>query len=298
MGFDTRPVQEYPFVDRNHQQMAGLLTGVTPPVVALDLNRDPNRNRFFSTNGQPTYLNQFYVEGVINQEPVRGTSIRVIPEEAIEQTGIVTANPIMERGFGAGAYFVDSIRAGTNGFHGSLFERWSGSALRTRSFFDTLNSESSRFNYRTSSERPPVARWCSRSHLHLRLLGRHVRSRTADIACHRAAARYAEWKFQRGPRTQHLLAFHRQRKRSRSGRLLSERSHSDAVAEFHRGRHRPLPARAQPAGLVEQLLATTPYENDYQKADGRIDRFTRKTSMFLRYGYSNHHTLMNSGLAR
>lgn len=83
VGQDTRVVREIPVIDHNHQDLVQFETGVTPPLALLDIGADPDRNRFYSTNGQFPYLNQNYMDGVLNQEPYRDTAIRVVPEEMI-----------------------------------------------------------------------------------------------------------------------------------------------------------------------------------------------------------------------
>src|SRR5437763_430735 len=72
MGIGTRNVRELPVQDRNHQELVGLMQGVTPPTPAIDQVRDPERNRFFSTNGQSPTANLWESDGVDNQEHFRG----------------------------------------------------------------------------------------------------------------------------------------------------------------------------------------------------------------------------------
>src|SRR5439155_23775252 len=50
VGLTERTLHELPVVDRNHQQLIGLDSGITPPQPALDPARDPDRNRFYSAN--------------------------------------------------------------------------------------------------------------------------------------------------------------------------------------------------------------------------------------------------------
>ena len=60
---------ELPVADRNSQELVGLSSGVTPPEQALDTVRDPDRNRFYSTNGQLPGANLNMADGVANLEP-------------------------------------------------------------------------------------------------------------------------------------------------------------------------------------------------------------------------------------
>jgi hypothetical protein len=77
----SRPARfrDLPVIDRNNEQLTQLESGITPPTPALDLVTDPERNRFFSTNGQAATVNMFSVDGAMNWEPFRGSEIRVAP---------------------------------------------------------------------------------------------------------------------------------------------------------------------------------------------------------------------------
>src|SRR5581483_5885381 len=81
VGLNTRTVQELPVIDRNHQELVNLQPGVTPPVIAFPLTQDPSRQRKWEVNGQPYYANIQNIDGVVNYEPMRGTAVRVAPEE-------------------------------------------------------------------------------------------------------------------------------------------------------------------------------------------------------------------------
>jgi len=144
-ALDTRTIRELPVPDRNHQQLVGLQSGVTPPVQALDTVRDPDRNRFFSTNGQHPGSNLYMTDGTANLEPFRGTAVRVQPTESVQQKTVVTSNYAEDRGYAGGAIVNDVTRAGTNGIHGSLFEFYSGNILRARDPFSLASTPSPRY---------------------------------------------------------------------------------------------------------------------------------------------------------
>ena len=88
VGLNMRTVQELPVIDRNHQELANLQPGITPPDVRFPLTQDPSRQREWNTNGQPYYSNHQGLEGVTNYEPMRGTAVRVVPEEAVQQFNV------------------------------------------------------------------------------------------------------------------------------------------------------------------------------------------------------------------
>src|SRR5262249_32649138 len=121
--------------------------GITPPAPALDQARDPSRNRLYSANGQAPGANWSQIENVSNQEPFRGTAIRVQPTENMQDMQVATANRTPEKGFAGGAVVNDLSRAGTNEWHGSLFESYSGNALRARSPFNVAGNPDSKLVY-------------------------------------------------------------------------------------------------------------------------------------------------------
>ena len=141
VGLNMRTVQELPVIDRNHQELANLQPGVTPPDVRFPLTQDPSRQREWNTNGQPYYSNHQGLDGVTNYEPMRGTAIRVVPEEAVQQFNVASANYPADRGFAAGSLSQIVSRPGTNGWHGSLFEFHKNNDLIARSPFDATGNQ-------------------------------------------------------------------------------------------------------------------------------------------------------------
>src|SRR5581483_3984079 len=136
VGLNTRTVQELPVIDRNHQELVNLQPGVTPPVIAFPLTQDPSRQRKWEVNGQPYYANIQNIDGVVNYEPMRGTAVRVAPEEAVQQFNVSSANYPANQGFAAGSVSDIVTRPGANGWHGSLFEFHKDNNLVARGPFD------------------------------------------------------------------------------------------------------------------------------------------------------------------
>jgi hypothetical protein len=147
MGIDGRNLRELPIIDRNHQELIGLDTGITPPQPALDVPRDPERNRFAAVNGQPPTSNLWVTDGVMNQEPFRHTAVRVQPVESLQTLQMETASLRAERGFAGGGVFSSITRPGTNDWHGSLFEFHSNNQLRTRNYFNPEPNPDARLVY-------------------------------------------------------------------------------------------------------------------------------------------------------
>jgi hypothetical protein len=294
VGLGMRLVQELPVVDRNHQQLAGLEIGVTPPEIPEDTTFDPARNRIYSTEGQSPLLNQYFTEGLLNQEVVRGVAIRVIPEEAIEQTNLTVANPTMNKGFVGGAFFMDNMRSGTNGFHGSLFEFWNGNSLDTRSYISTVGI-SPRFTYNQFGAAGGGAIRKDRTFLFGSYEGTYQRGRQAELSTvPTTAALTGDFSAIPGitvyapmtgtPNGVGRIPF--------AGNVIPSvliDPFSAAVASF-------FPAPNLP-GFANNLVSNQPFQTDYQRFDGRLDhRVGDHMNLFLRYGYSNDYQLLNSPL--
>ncbi|MBV9503429.1 MAG: TonB-dependent receptor [Acidobacteriia bacterium] len=294
VGVDFRVLRELPIIDRNHQDLVQFTPGVTPPTPALDFATDPDRNRFYSTDGQSPWLNQNYVDGVTNQEFYRGTAVRIVPEEMIQQFNVSTTNLTMDKGFTAGAYTVDNSRGGGNSMHGSLFEFWSGNPVRTRNFFDTLDTNAPRFTYNQfgATVGGPIVR--DRLFYFGSYEGQYNRGDNTEIGT-LPTPQALTGNFSAIPG---LTLYSPNTGTSAGvgrvslGNVIPSsflNPTSAAIASL-------LPSPNQ-AGLVNNYVSNTPYQLDYQKADGRIDYLkSEHTSLFFRYGFSNNHAIETSPL--
>src|SRR5215472_10906599 len=289
----TRPVRELPVIDRNHLFLVGLQSGITPPVPALEFPIDPDRNPFYSNNGQSPFLNWYHIEGVINQEPFRGTPVRVMPTEGVQQLNISTSNLTMSKGFTGAAYIMDNTRGGTNNWHGSLWEFWSGNPLRSKNFFDNFNTDEPRFTWNqfgVSVGGPIIS---DKTFFFGTYEGMYERGALTSISTvPTAAARTGDFSaipgltlFDPGtgnPDGTARAAF--------GGNVIpggSINPTSAAITNF-------IPLPNQP-GLVNNFMTNTPFQNTYQKFDARVDQhFNDTTSAFVRYGYTNAYGTENS----
>ncbi len=291
----TRTVRELPVIDRNHQQLIGLESGITPPISVYDPIRDPERNRLFSTNGQEAWNNQFGMDGVVNQEPFRNTAIRVQPMETIQQTNISTASQTMEKGFQGGASVMNLTRGGTNGIHGSLFEFYSGNVLRTRPFYDTVSDSVPRFVHNQMGAAIGGSIVPDRTFFFGSYEGMFDNGRDALLTTvPTAAAIGGNFSGIPGltlfnPNTGTSSGFGRT---PFAGNMISPNQINRtwaAIARF-------IPAPNLP-GAFNNYLAEVPYRNHSNKADARLDqRFGEHTSAFLRYGFTNDWALAGSPL--
>jgi len=289
----SRTVRELPIGDRNEQQLTGLLSGVTPPVQGLTTVRDPDRNRFYSVNGQDPSSNLRELDGVANLEPFRGTAVRVQPLESVQQRTIVTSNYAPERGFAAGSIENNATRGGTNGIHGSLFEFHSGNWLRARNPFNGGGN--------------PDPHYVS-NQFGATLGGAIIPDRTFAFASY-------EGTYRRGGSTQvttvpvgsianfssipGLVLY-----QPRSGTAAGAGRTPFAGAVIPSSQINPtaaaiagfLPA-PNLAGFVNNYVTNVPVQDDAQRLDARVDhRIGDRTQAFLRYGYTNARVLEGSPL--
>ncbi|HWQ55583.1 MAG TPA: TonB-dependent receptor [Bryobacteraceae bacterium] len=293
LGVSSRTVRELPILDRNHQQLAQLQTGVTPPTATVPMAVDPAQNRFFSTNGQRPVINMWQTDGMHNWEPFRGTAIRVQPVESIQQMNMTTGSSNAEKGFSGGMIANTMTRPGTNGWHGSLFEFHSNNELRSRPFFNNEPFEKPRFTYNQFGGTIGGAIVPDRTFIFGSYEGNYNRGRNSVLTTV-PTAQMAAGNFSGipgvqifNPTTGDATGFGRQ---PFAGNVIpAGQLNSTALALA-----RQIPAPNQP-GFTNNYLYNAWRKNDWNKIDGRIDhRFGDRMSAFLRYGYSNLHTIDES----
>jgi hypothetical protein len=288
-------IKELPVIDRNRQELIGLQNNITPPVTAFSAPEDPERNRFYATNGQSPLANDYRVDGLSNLEPVRRGEIRVNPEEAVHDMLISTSNYLENKGFAGGAVVNTTTMAGTNQLHGSLFEFNSNDDFRARNFFNAAGNPSDRLVYNQfgATVGGPVVK--NSTYAFASYEGTYRRGSQTQVTTVPTAA-VAAGNFSSVPGLTLFSPFSGAatgtgRTTFNGNSIPSNQINPTAAAIVSF-----IPAPNQP-GFVDNLVANVPFQNDMQKFDGRIDQhFSGSTSMFLRYGYSNSRALMGSPL--
>ena len=286
-------VKELPVIDRNHQELIGLQSGITPPATALRVAEDPDRNRYFSTNGQSPLANLHTLDGVNNQEYFRGNAIRVQPEESIHDMHISTANYLEDKGFAGGAVVNTTTRAGTNQLHGSLFEFNSNDDLRSRNFFNSGNIAPHRLVYNQfgATVGAPIVK--NSTYFFASYEGMYRRGTEPVLTTvptpaliggnFSGVAGLTLFSPSSGTATgTNRSAF--------TGNIIPSSQINPTAA----GIARFFPAPNLP-GFTSNFATNVPLQNDAQRLDGRIDQhFSGSTMMFLRYGYTNARGLEGS----
>lgn len=293
LGIPTRSVRELTILDRNFQQLAQLQPGVTPPTSTVPLAVDPAHNRFFSVNGQRPVINLWNMDGVNNYEPFRGTAIRVQPVESIQQMNLTTANYNAEKGFSGGLIEHNLTRAGTNQWHGSLFEFHSNNRLRSRPFFNHEPFDKPRFTYNQFGGTVGGRIIADRTFFFGSYEGNYNRGRTSVLTTVPTPEMLAG-NFSGLPG---VTIFD-----PATGNQFGEGRTPFEGNVIPEGRINPnaqaiLSGLPQPnlGGFTNNFQFNPLRKNDWNKFDGRLDhRFADHTSAFLRYGYSNLHSIDES----
>ena len=145
---DQQLVQDIPLPGRSFPSLFLL----TPGIVMMPAQQALSNDREFSFNGQSTNANYFTVDGVsVNTAVgvdgdqldlglgvgygVAGTSMNVLPADAVREVDIQTATLSPMFGRQAGGQIQLTSRSGTSQFHGSVSEYFRNSALDAADWF-------------------------------------------------------------------------------------------------------------------------------------------------------------------
>jgi hypothetical protein len=138
---DTRLVNDLPLNGRRYADLALLEPGVQKFYAAN--NPAPDR---FSVNGNLETQNNFLLNGIDNNsfsENLQEFSVQVVqpPPDAIQEFRVQTRTYSSEFGNSAGAVINATIKSGTNGYHGNLFEYLRNSVFDANSWINDRNNK-------------------------------------------------------------------------------------------------------------------------------------------------------------
>src|SRR5579864_4474462 len=137
---DEQRVNDLPLNGRRYADLALLEPGVDKFYAAN--NPAPDR---FSVNGNLELQNNFLLNGIDNNswsENLQEFSVQVVqpPPDAIEEFRVQTRTYSAEFGNSAGAVINATIKSGTNGYHGNLFEYLRNAKLDANSWVNKHSS--------------------------------------------------------------------------------------------------------------------------------------------------------------
>ncbi|MGE0407214.1 MAG: TonB-dependent receptor, partial [Candidatus Korobacteraceae bacterium] len=127
-----------PLNGRNYTFLAQLNPGV---IQAQQDTRGIAGNGNFSANGQPSFTNNYLLDGVDNNSNlvdfINGASYAYRPSvDALQEFKVQTSSYSAELGRAGGAVVNASIKSGTEQFHGNIFQFHRNRALDATNFFD------------------------------------------------------------------------------------------------------------------------------------------------------------------
>jgi hypothetical protein len=133
-----REIQDLPLNGRHFTQLGLLQPGVAPITAGLQQAGGSLRDgQAYAVNGQRPESNNFLIDGADNFNNVDGGFVLEPPVDAIAEFRILTHTANAEFGHSTGSTTNIVTRAGTNAYHGSLWEFLRNDAFDAKSFFAT-----------------------------------------------------------------------------------------------------------------------------------------------------------------
>ena len=145
-AFDFKALDALPNIDRNPLYQLNLMPGANNDVGSGNYGSNGNENgsavgqtrpQLASIGGVDANANSVYIEGVFNREPQNAYIGVTPPIEGIEEVQVFTGKYNAEYGFSGSAVINIVSKAGTNKYHGSLFEFLRNNATDARNYFST-----------------------------------------------------------------------------------------------------------------------------------------------------------------
>ncbi len=138
----SEQITDLPLNGRDFTQLATLTTGVikiTENGGGINGATSPtngNAGGAFAVNGTRGNLNNFLLDGIDNNSNDNAGNVLKTNVDAIQEFKVQTSNYSAEFGRSGGAVINATIKSGTNGFHGTVFEFLRNSAFDARGFFE------------------------------------------------------------------------------------------------------------------------------------------------------------------
>jgi len=123
--------------NRNYQSLIALVPGVGRPFRPHSEFYNSQDSLGARVNGMGRQMNNYQLEGIDNNIDTGNLTAVVLPAEAIATVDVSTSNYDPEFGRAGGAVTNVTMRSGTNGYHGSLFEFHQDRAIRATQAFAT-----------------------------------------------------------------------------------------------------------------------------------------------------------------
>src|SRR5262245_8603627 len=130
-----KQITELPTLTRNPYELVGLSGNVAP-----DQGVSMVRGTGFAINGQRAASTNILLDGGENVDAFTAVVGQSVPLDAVQEFRVITSNFSAEYGRASGGVVNVATKAGTNSFHGSLYEFNRASALASNSFDNNANN--------------------------------------------------------------------------------------------------------------------------------------------------------------
>jgi outer membrane receptor protein involved in Fe transport len=138
-NFAPITIENYPLIGADGLTLGQLLPGVLVAGTVNTNTINQNGNFNFTVNGQRPRGNNFMIDGVENNDiSVTGPAFTITNPDAVQEVVIQTGDFSAEFGRAGGAIFNQITKGGTNKFHGTATEVYTGSAFQTLNHSDVL----------------------------------------------------------------------------------------------------------------------------------------------------------------
>lgn len=135
-NLETRAIENMPMVANDPLTLTQVLPGVA---IASNNSINQDGNMFFAVNGQRPRGNNFMIDGVENNDiSITGPAYTIQNFDAVQEVNIQTSNFTAEFGRAGGAVINEVTKSGTNNFHGTATEIYTGSAFKALNHQDAL----------------------------------------------------------------------------------------------------------------------------------------------------------------
>ncbi|HKP87649.1 MAG TPA: TonB-dependent receptor [Blastocatellia bacterium] len=133
-----RQIVELPTLTRNPYALVQLAGNVSPGEEG-DPTGAASRGAGFSINGQRSASTNILLDGVDNNDQFTATVGQSVPLDSVQEFQVITGNFSAEYGRASGGIVNVATKAGSNNFHGTLYEFNRVSALAAAGFNDNAN---------------------------------------------------------------------------------------------------------------------------------------------------------------
>jgi Carboxypeptidase regulatory-like domain len=291
-AYTSRTLSELPVLGRTHQEMLDLMPGVTPPVPTNDALINPQPNRAWNTNGQPSFTNGRRYDGTENIEPFNGFAMRVPMIDSLEQMNHITSTYEPLHGRAAGSWVNPQSQSGMNDFHGSAFWFFGHEDLRANNPFSPIEDLDPKYRNNKFGGTIGGPLWRDRAFItgayeHDRFFERRPTFGSVPTA----AFRTGDFSSVPGltlfnPRTGNALGANRSQF---AGNIIPGAQISPAAQALL-----PFIPQANLDGFENNFFAQVPFKNKGHRIDTRADfRVTDGTQLHARYGFSNNSVLQD-----